>query len=143
MSGIRIELLSGPYAPHVYEPEDDATPMELLLPFMQNRWRWKLYCIPGTDPDDIMPWIEADATVRIMQALYDGRGIRFAGRRWQTRPADKENSMRTLDELSTELGKAGACKVFSDDPGGDLVLSLGPGLTPEEWRASAGTDQSG
>jgi hypothetical protein len=134
MSGIRIRLLSGPYAPNLYQPDDDATPLELLEPFMQNRWRWMLYCLPGTDPAEIEPWLHADAMVRIMQALYDGRGIRFSGRRWQNRPGDKDNGREILDELTAELNRAGAFKVFADDPDGDLVLSLGPGL---------GTDQIG
>lgn len=135
MSGIRIRLLSGPYAPNLYEPDDDATPMELLEPFMQNRWDWMLYCIPGTDPAEVLPWIETDALLRIMQALFDGRGIRFAGRRWQSRRGDKADGRRVMEELSGELEKAGAFKVFSDDPDGDLVLSLGPGLLPDEWCA--------
>ena len=77
MSGIRIRLLSGPYAGNLYEPDADA--VELFQPFMQNRWQWMLYCIPGSDAEEIKPWLEADVMVRIMQALFDGRGIRFSG----------------------------------------------------------------
>jgi hypothetical protein len=94
---------------------------------MENRWDWMLYCLPGTDSAEVAAWIQTDAMMRILQALFDGRGIRFSGRRWQGRRGDKEDCRRVLDELCAELERAGAFKVFGDDPDGDLVLALGPG----------------
>jgi hypothetical protein len=48
------------------------------------------------------------------------------------------NCLRVLDELGAELLKADGFKVFSDDPDGDLVLSLGPRLDPDDPAACIG-----
>jgi hypothetical protein len=39
-------------------------------------------------------WLQADLLARLMRALLDGRGICFAGCRWQCRANDKADGQR-------------------------------------------------
>jgi hypothetical protein len=123
MGGVKVQLLSGPFAgKQMYEP-DGATPLELLESFIRHRWNWRLYRLQDADPAEIQEWLQADLLARVMWALLDGRGIRFAGHRWKSRPNDKEDSRRVLEQVTEQLAKASHFNVFSDDPDGDLVIS--------------------
>jgi hypothetical protein len=141
MGGVKVRVLSGPYAGGLYEP-DGATPLELLESFMQHRWQWQLFYVPDAEPAEIQDWLQADLLVRVMQAMYDGRGIRFAGHRWQNHPRDKDGGRSILWELTAEMERAGAFRLLADDPDGDLVLGLAADLDAENPTGSTGTDPS-
>src|SRR5580698_1214404 len=142
MGGVKVRLLAGPYAGGLYEP-DGVTPLELLSSFLPYRWTWTLFYEPGTDPAELQEWLHADLMTRLMVALQDGRGIRFLGHRWQNRPGDKDGGFAILEEITAEMQRAGAFKIFADDPDGDLVLAPDPGHGTATQPDSTGTDQSG
>jgi len=73
----------------------------------------------------------ADMVTRLFRALYDGRGIRFMGHRWQNGAADKENAWKVFAELTVAMNDADKRLVLCDDPeDGDLVIGIGPEDTP-------------
>jgi hypothetical protein len=124
MGEVKVKLLSGPHSgTYMYEADDAEAALELLQHFIRHRWEWRLCHYDGEDPAVMQDWLQADLLARIMRALLDGRGIRFAGRRWQCRANDKEEGRKILEQVTDQLAKSSHFKVFSDKPDGDLVIT--------------------
>jgi hypothetical protein len=135
---VMVQLLSGPHAgTYMYEADNEKTALQLLEYFIQRRWNWRLCHTGDEDPAVMQGWLNADLLARVMRALLDGRGIRFAGRRWQCRAGDKEDGRRVLDQVTDELARASYFKVFSDEPDGDLVITY---TRPRSHRTDTLTD---
>jgi hypothetical protein len=92
-------MLSGPHVgTYIHETDNGETALKLLEHFIQHRWNWRLRYTDDEDPAVTQEWLQADLLARVMRAVFDGRGIRFAGYRWQCRPHDKEDGRKVLEQ---------------------------------------------
>lgn len=132
MSGVTVLIVTGPYAGTTAQEagfqRDGDDPMTVLESVNRHRYEWKLTWPPDCDPMELEAWGQADMMTRLIRALYDGRGIRFMGHRWQNRAGDKEDGWRVFAELTIAMNNVDKpLMVLSDDPGGgDLVIGIGP-----------------
>jgi len=94
---------------------DSGDPQSLLLEFVEKHIPWEIDYTQASS-EEILLWMVADMTARIIRVLQDGRLVFFFGKQYVT---TKENLLTIAQQIEDDIVASGMMvTILSDDKDG-------------------------
>jgi hypothetical protein len=113
---IKMKILSGRYAGREKNFNlDYRDPMGLLADCVKRHILWEID-YSQANPEEIVLWMTADMTSRIVRALQEGRTVFFFGKQYV---ATEENFLEVAQQIEDDIVSSGMMvTILSDDENG-------------------------